>query len=103
MKKLIFGFTAFLALAPYLSFGNTCSLTTKQKIRERIYPALSQRYSIAVRDDTWLDIAATDLYPTVFYAVRNAGCELRNFGLTDVEDRRAGKIIQTILEDLMAP
>jgi hypothetical protein len=90
-----------------------CTLTTKQKVRECIYPAISARYNKPVQDSTKLregglglddTMIQTDLYATVVIAVHNAGCQLRTFSPTAiVQCETAGDITDAVWADLMAP
>jgi hypothetical protein len=91
-----------------------CSLTTKQKVRECIYPAIEVRYNYRpVKDGTKLgaggiglddQMIRTDLYATIVIAVHGSGCTLRTFSPDIIAKcKTAGDITNAIWEDLSAP
>ena len=105
--------TAPIPVHPDFAPEDGCALTTKQKVRECIYPAISARYNKPVQDSTRLregglglddTMIQTDLYATVVIAVHNAGCQLRTFSPADiVQCQKAGDITDAVWDDLMAP
>jgi len=109
-------FTAFSShgILPHPLFARVegCTLTTKDKVRQCIYPAIAARYGKPVTDKTKLgngglgldDITIrTDLYATTVIAVHNAGCKLRSFSPDDIAQcKTAGDITDGIWADLSA-
>src|SRR6185295_11519432 len=90
-----------------------CSLTTKQKVRECIYPAMEARYNYRpvqdntkLREDIGLDdqMIKTDLFATIIIAVETAGCKLRKFSPEIlVQCKTAGDVTDAVWADLRAP
>lgn len=99
---------------PAFAEPTACTLTTKQKVRQCIYPAMETRYNYRpIGDGTKLKdggiglddlMIRTDLYATVVIAIQTAGCVLREFSPdTIAQCKKAGDVTNAVWNDLIAP
>jgi hypothetical protein len=104
--------TAPIPAHPRFTKTTRCALTTKQKVRECVYPAISARYNRPVQDNTKLGAGGlglddtmirTDLYATVIIAVSGAGCQIRELSPDEMaQAQSAGDIADLVWNDLIA-